>query len=182
MNNSNLINNENQLAAVSNTAAKTTNHFSNSNDNYNNKYTASLNSKNNLSVEDMSGGEDELSIASVKGEGFASDLSDTEIRNQHQQHQRTKTKRSMADGQYQQNQKRPTTPMDVRGFEHQTSQVQQVIYRHRSGLVRQANRNELENDSLVGCCSCWPMLSYVLDSINSNNYPSNFLKIQNTQF
>ena len=78
----------------------------------------------------MSGGEDELSIASVKGEGFASDLSDTEIRNQHQQHQRTKTKRSMADGQYQQNQKRPTTPMDVRGFEHQTSQVQPTPYHH----------------------------------------------------
>ena len=48
----------------------------------NNNYNLNSNS-NNLNVEDISG--DELSITSVKGEGFASDLSDNEIKNQHQQ-------------------------------------------------------------------------------------------------
>ena len=63
---------------------------------------------NNLNVEDISG--DELSITSVKGEGFASDLSDNEIKNQHQQQQNLVNKRAKQKNSL----KRPTTPMDMR--------------------------------------------------------------------
>jgi hypothetical protein len=74
-----------------------------------------------LNVEDVSG--DEISITSVKGEGFASDLSDsepTERTGSHKQLNRNKIKKtiiSIVDA----NPKRPATPMEIRPQDqHQT--------------------------------------------------------------
>lgn len=64
----------------------------------------------NLDVVDMS--EDETSITSVKGEGFASDLSDNETKQQPSHlklSQRIKIKKTIVDQAH----KRPTTPMDI---------------------------------------------------------------------
>ena len=87
--------------------AKSNNHLNSSN---------VLNAQNSLDVVDVS--EDETSITSVKGEGFASDLSDTEIRNQPhlKLSQRSKPKKALSSDQ---NPKRPTTPMDIRMQENQ---------------------------------------------------------------
>ncbi|RNA21186.1 ankyrin repeat domain-containing 55-like, partial [Brachionus plicatilis] len=86
----------------------------------------SLNS-NNLNVEDMS--DEEYSITSVKGEGFASDLSDTEIKNQ--VNPRMKTKKIA----FEHNPKRPSTPMDIRLSEQAKNErdpVKNIKHHHMS--------------------------------------------------
>lgn len=87
----------------------------------------SLNS-NNLNVEDMSDDE-EYSITSVKGEGFASDLSDNEMKNQ--VNPRIKNKKIALEH----NPKRPNTPMDIRLSEQTKSErdpVKNIKHHHMS--------------------------------------------------
>lgn len=86
----------------------------------------SLNS-NNLNVEDMS--DEEYSITSVKGEGFASDLSDNEIKNQ--ANPRIKNKKIALEH----NPKRPNTPMDIRLSEQAKNErdpVKNIKHHHMS--------------------------------------------------
>ncbi len=104
---------------------------------------------NNLNVEDVSG--DELSITSIKGEGPASDLSDSEFKphmhlNQNTRHATGKKQVQHHNQQVQQqildysNLKRPTTPMDVRETDQQIQyQIQAYQQQQQQGqrLLRQ---------------------------------------------
>jgi hypothetical protein len=107
-------------------------------------------SNNNLNVEDISG--DELSITSVKGEGFASDLSDNELKNQHQnQQQLLVNKRAKLKN----NLKRPTTPMDVRnsGDGHQnhqpSAQQQKSASKQNSSLLQTQHQHQINSSGGV---------------------------------
>ena len=97
------------------------------------------NNNNNLNVEDISG--DELSITSVKGEGFASDLSDNEIKTQHQ-HQHMQQTLTNKRAKLKNTLKRPTTPMDVRSSgpdHHHQVQQQQQSQQQKSATKQQLN-------------------------------------------
>ncbi len=94
---------------------------------YSSTYT-NLRNDDNINVEDIS--EDEqLSIASVKGEGFASDLSENEMRSQQIHRAKLKKPKAMLNNTHHHsnqdlhsstNIKRPTTPMDFRIAENQS--------------------------------------------------------------
>ena len=102
-------------------------------------------------MEDISG--DELSITSVKGEGFASDLSDNELKNQHHNQQqllvnkRAKLKNTL---------KRPTTPMDVRNSgdghqNHQPSvQQQKSASKQNSSLLQTQHQQQINSSGSAG--------------------------------
>ncbi len=81
-------------------------------------YPSLASSHQNLDVVDMS--EDDTSVTSVKGEGFASDLSDNESRSQPvhlKLSQRTKTRKPPTEQAH----RRPTTPMDIHQKARQNS-------------------------------------------------------------
>lgn len=95
------------------------------------------NHNQSLDVVDMS--EDETSITSVKGEGFASDLSDNETnKGQQPSHlklsQRTRIKKPMVDQAH----KRPTTPMDI----HQKSRQPNTNSKFKKNQSGQMGSNE----------------------------------------
>ena len=106
--------------------------------------------------------DEQLSIASVKGEGFASDLSDNEMKNQ--QLNRAKVKKSALNqdngntfynnnnNMNQNNLKRPTTPMDFRIVEqqHQQQHQQQQSQKSKQQEMKQNKFNQDPNQIQTG--------------------------------
>ncbi|CAF0704904.1 unnamed protein product [Brachionus calyciflorus] len=102
------------------------------------------NNNNNLNVEDLSDNDDEYSITSVKGEGFASDLSDAEIKNQI--NPRIKSKKIA----FEHNPKRPNTPMDIRLSEVKRDQIKNIKHPQNNN-----NNNNNNGESSVQRFNEW---------------------------
>lgn len=109
-----------------------------------------------IDVEDVSG--DDLSIASVKGEGCGSDLSDSETKHPtNYTNQRTTTgagvgrsaKKAFSFGAADPNLKRPTTPMDFRGAAG-NSTTAKMNNRPSESAIKSVRFQQFNNDMSVG--------------------------------
>jgi hypothetical protein len=118
------------LTKISAISANNLNNNNSNNKNFNN---------NTINVEDVS--EDEMSITSVKGEGFGSDLSDNDVKSHTNQFntQRNRTKKSAIP--IESSLKRPNTPMDFRGGPAENSNSNHQTQAKNSRSIESAIKN-----------------------------------------